>query len=70
MITTLSRRSLQTDAALARIQTLLASNEAAVGVRVGVKTRGCNGYSFTLNYAEEAQAGDEVVEEQGTDPVR
>ena len=29
-------------------------------------TGGCNGYSFTLNYAEEVQTEDEVVEVDGT----
>ena len=57
-----------TDAAAARITTLLAKKPGAVGVRLGVRTRGCNGLSYTLDYvtAEDAKkAGEEVVESHG-----
>ena len=40
-----------TDEAVLRIKKLLQNKEDAIGVRVGVKTRGCNGLSYTLNYA-------------------
>ena len=57
-----------TDAAVARITELLQRRPEAVGVRLGVRTRGCNGLSYTLDYvtADDAKkAGEEVVETKG-----
>lgn len=33
-----------------RIKELLSSNPSAIAIRLGVKKRGCNGLSFTMNY--------------------
>ncbi len=41
-----------TGPAAARLRELLASKPGAAGVRIGVKTRGCNGVSYTMTYAE------------------
>eukprot|EP00937_MAST-01D_sp_MAST-1D-sp2_P005450 g5450.t1 len=62
-----SRAALRTEDAAARIRDLIDSKEGAMGVRLGVRTRGCNGLSYTLNYAFDDETGklDEVVEAHG-----
>ena len=55
-----------TDAAVERVKALLASRAApAAGVRIGVKTKGCSGLSYTLEYADEKNPFDEVIEAGG-----
>jgi iron-sulfur cluster assembly protein len=55
-----------TDAAATRVQALMAKRtKPALGVRVGVRSRGCSGLSYTLEYADEKGRFDEVVEDKG-----
>jgi iron-sulfur cluster assembly protein len=55
-----------TEAAAERIQGLLAARgKPALGVRVGVRSRGCSGLTYTIEYADERGKFDEVVEDKG-----
>ena len=55
-----------TDAAAARVRELIARAEKPVaGVRVGVKNGGCAGMSYTMDLADAAERGDEVVDTKG-----
>ncbi|MDI9407931.1 MAG: iron-sulfur cluster assembly accessory protein [Candidatus Pacebacteria bacterium] len=36
-----------------------------VGLRIGIKTKGCSGLSYAVEYAETVGPFDEVIEEQG-----
>ena len=55
-----------TEAAAERIRALLAKRgKPAVGIRVGVRSRGCSGLTYTLEYADEKGKFDEVVEDKG-----
>jgi iron-sulfur cluster assembly protein len=54
------------EAAAERVKHLMAERGApAFGVRIGVRTAGCSGLSYTLEYADEKGEFDEVVEERG-----
>jgi iron-sulfur cluster assembly protein len=55
-----------TEAAAQRIQALLQKRgKPSVGIRVGVRARGCSGLTYTLEYADEKGKFDEVVEDKG-----
>ena len=55
-----------TEAAAQRIQALLAKRgKPSVGIRVGVRSRGCSGLTYTLEYADEKGKFDEVVQQKG-----
>ena len=55
-----------TDAAADRIRALLATRgKPAVGIRVGVRSRGCSGLTYTLEYADEKGKLDELVQDKG-----
>mmetsp|Transcript_4124 Transcript_4124/g.9674 ORF Transcript_4124/g.9674 Transcript_4124/m.9674 type:complete len:116 (-) Transcript_4124:328-675(-) len=53
-----------TQRAASRLQTLMASRNCAdtIGVRVGLRTRGCNGMSYTMDYTDKVNKFDEVIE--------
>lgn len=51
-----------TDAAKARIKELLEKRgKPSAGIRIALKTAGCSGLSYTVEYADEANKFDEVV---------
>jgi len=55
-----------TEAAAARVKDILAkADKPYIGLRVGVKNGGCAGMEYVVDYAEEAQPLDEVVEDKG-----
>src|SRR5579885_2184076 len=67
-VSTMSRMQAMsvTDAAALRIKALLAKRgKPSVGIRVGVRSRGCSGLTYTLEYADEKGKFDEVVEDKG-----
>jgi iron-sulfur cluster assembly protein len=55
-----------TDRAATRVKDIMANSETPkIGIRLGVKNGGCAGMEYTMDYAEEKQPLDEVVEDKG-----
>jgi iron-sulfur cluster assembly protein len=55
-----------TAAAVERVRALLEKrNKPSVGIRIGVRTKGCSGLSYTIEYADAKGPADEVVEQDG-----
>ena len=54
-----------TQSAAERVKTLLAARGHGVGLRLGVRKTGCSGFAYVVNYADDAQPGDVVFEDQG-----
>ena len=54
------------DNAAERIKAIMSKAESsAIGVRVGVKSGGCAGMSYIMEYAKEIKPNEEVIEEKG-----
>ena len=54
------------DNAAKRIKEIMQSaNSSTIGVRVGVKTGGCAGMSYVMEYAENIKPNEEVGEDKG-----
>jgi iron-sulfur cluster assembly protein len=54
-----------TERAANHIQSALRRHAESVGLRLGVKTTGCSGFSYTVDYAERIGEGDQVFEQHG-----
>ena len=55
-----------TDAAAERIRRLMSKADAeTIGLRIGVKSRGCSGLSYSVEYAKERRKFEEMVEDKG-----
>ena len=54
------------DNAASRIKEIMSNAETdALGVRVSVKSGGCAGMSYVMEYTKEANPGDELIEDKG-----
>jgi iron-sulfur cluster assembly protein len=55
-----------TPAAVERVKALLDNRgKPSAGIRIGVKTKGCSGLSYTLEFADQKGPMDEVVQQDG-----
>ncbi|MDF0378703.1 MULTISPECIES: iron-sulfur cluster assembly protein IscA [unclassified Methylophilus] len=54
-----------TPSAAGRVQKFLESRGKGLGLRVGVKTSGCSGMAYTLEFVDEAREEDQIFESHG-----
>ena len=55
-----------TDTAANRIKEIISNADSkTIGVRVGVKSGGCAGMSYIMEYAKDKKKNDEVIDEKG-----
>ncbi len=54
-----------TEAAANRVQKFLVNRGKGVGLRLGVKTSGCSGMAYTLEFVDEVGSDDVVFESHG-----
>ncbi len=58
--------NIKLEKAAERIQEILSNDKNnSIGVRVGVKSGGCAGMSYIMEYAKEINPSDEVIEDRG-----
>ncbi|GAA4497676.1 iron-sulfur cluster assembly protein IscA [Pseudaeromonas paramecii] len=58
-----------TEAAANRVQTFLANRGKGLGVRLGIKTSGCSGMAYVLEFVDESDADDQIFEQHGVKVV-
>ena len=53
------------DRAANRIKEILSKDQNSSGVRIGVKSGGCAGMSYVMEYAKDKNSNDEWIEDKG-----
>ena len=54
-----------TQPAADRVKTHLGTRGKGIGLRLGIKKTGCNGFAYVVNYADSVEDGDVVFEDHG-----
>lgn len=54
-----------TDVAADRVRTFLEKRGAGLGLRLGVKTTGCSGMAYVMEFVDDLEEGDKVFESNG-----
>ena len=58
-----------TEPAAERVRNFLCARGEGVGLRVGVRKTGCNGFAYVINYADAIEESDVVFEQRGVKVV-
>ena len=54
-----------TEIAAKRVKTFLDDRGKGIGLRVGVKTTGCSGMAYVIEFADEVETEDTIFEDRG-----
>ena len=54
-----------TDAAAARVSSFMTNRGKGIGLRLGVRTSGCSGMAYKLEFVDEVNGDDQVFESNG-----
>ena len=54
-----------TDSAATHVKNYLEKRGKGLGVRLGVKTTGCSGMAYTIEFADQVESEDQVFEDKG-----
>ena len=54
-----------TESATNRVKTFLANRGKGIGLRLGIKTSGCSGLAYVLEFVDELNEDDNVFEQDG-----
>ncbi|UEA15903.1 iron-sulfur cluster assembly protein IscA [Pasteurella canis] len=54
-----------TEAAADRVKTFLANRGKGIGLRLGIKTSGCSGLAYVLEFVDELHEDDNIFEQYG-----
>ncbi|MBC7003190.1 iron-sulfur cluster assembly protein IscA [Photobacterium sp. BZF1] len=54
-----------TEAAASRVATFLENRGKGIGLRLGVRTSGCSGMAYVLEFVDQLDEGDQIFEEKG-----
>jgi iron-sulfur cluster assembly protein len=60
---------LLTESAATRVRTFLERRGSGVGLRIGVRRSGCNGWAYTIDYADALLPDDVVFEVDGVSVI-
>ncbi|MFI3247435.1 MAG: iron-sulfur cluster assembly protein IscA [Ferrimonas sp.] len=58
-----------TETAAERVRQFLANRGKGLGLRLGLKTSGCSGLAYVLEFVDELQPGDEIFEQHGVNII-
>lgn len=54
-----------TESAARRVKNFLDQRGSGIGVRLGVRTSGCSGMAYVLEFVDQLEEGDQVFEDRG-----